>query len=101
MQHSNINGFSLSPGSKSGLLSKVVRLVAVMEERKVFGTSGSKTLKELLAAAAVPAKKLSARTGASHAINGTHNPGQLQSQLPVYLATSAPHPYHWTKGVMV
>lgn len=47
-----------------------------MEERKVFGASGSKTLKELLAEAEAPAKKLSARSGAAPPSNGAHHVGQ-------------------------
>ena len=61
---------------------QVTRLVAVMEERKVFGTSGSKTLKELLAEAETPSKKLSARTGAPPATNGAHESGQCPYPEP-------------------
>ena len=57
-------------------LFQVVRLVVVMEERKVFGTSGSKTLKELLVDAETPSKKLSARSGAPLSTNGAQHAGQ-------------------------
>lgn len=60
--------------------------MAVMEDRKVFGASGSKTLKELLAEAETPSKKLSARSGAPPASNGAHHAGQARHQNPEHRA---------------
>ena len=84
---------SIAPPQSGGALSpepwplrwslgtrQVARLVAVMEERKVFGTSGSKTLKELLAEAETPSKKLSARSGAAPVSNGAHHAGESRPQ---------------------
>ncbi len=44
--------------------------MGVMDERKVFGNSGARFMKELLAEADSRAKKLSARSGAAVQSNG-------------------------------
>ncbi len=55
--------------------AQVARLVGVMDERKVFGNSGARFMKELLAEADSRAKKLSARAGGAVQSNGTAAPG--------------------------
>jgi hypothetical protein len=52
-------------------VTQVARLVGVMDERKVFGNSGARFMKELLAEADSRSKKLSARTGAPVQSNGS------------------------------
>ena len=53
------------------LATQVARLVGVMDERKVFGNSGARFMKELLAEADSRSKKLSARTGGPVQSNGS------------------------------
>ena len=54
--------------------AQVARLVAIMDERKVFGNSGARFMKELLAEADSRSKKLSARSGGAVQSNGAAAP---------------------------
>ena len=71
--------------------AQVARLVAVMDERKVFGSSGARFMKELLAEADSRSKKLSARSGGAVQSNGAAAPaGALRACATTHVCSMLP-----------